>query len=428
MLVTCSPVLRLAQLGDGLSAFVHQLHIGAGLGHADAAGELLGRDRVAADHGAGFRQAIAFDDGAAGLFQPQLGHGALHGHAAPDRDLQVAPVHAVEVRVMGQPVEQGVHRREVVEDLALQVLEHRFQVARIGDQDVAPAGVHGQHHVHREREDMVERQRADAGDLLARLADVLQHRVEPGFALQRIGDDVAMQQHRTLADAGGAAGVLQHGNVLGPHRHRHKAAAAALGHGGLVAHGAGQLERGHQLLDLAHHIVDQQALEAQLIAHAAQHHMLHRRLGDALLQRVGEVFDDDDGLGAGVLELVLQFAGGVERVDVHHHIAGAQNGSHGHRVLRHIGHHDGHAVALFQAQRLQVGGKRLALPVHMAERNVLAHIGVGRAIGIGLEGLFHQRHQRGVARRVDICWHAFGIGCQPWTLCRHARGLHSVLF
>ena len=339
----------------------------------------------------------------------------------------MAPVHAVEVRVVGQAVEQRVHCREVVEHLALQVFEHRLQVTRIGDQDVAPAGVHGQHHVHRESEDVVQRQRADAGDLLACFADVVEHRVEPGFALQRVGDDVAVQQHRALADAGGATGVLQHGNVFRAHGHGHKTAVAALGHSALVAHGGRQLERGHQLFDLPHHVVDQQALEAQLIPHAAQHHMLHWRTGDALLQRMGEVFDDDDGFGAGVLELVFQLPRGVERVDVHHHIAGAQDGGHGHRVLRHVGHHDGHAVAFLQAQRLQIGRKRLALPVHMGERDVLAHIGVGGAIGIGLEGLLHQRHQGGVARGIDICRHAFGIGCQPWTLCRHARGLHCCI-
>ncbi len=43
------------------------------------------------------------------------------------------------------------------------------------------------------------------------------------------------------------------------------------------------------------------------------------------LQRGGEVFEDDDGLGAGVLQLVFQFARRVERVDVDHHVAGAQH-------------------------------------------------------------------------------------------------------
>jgi hypothetical protein len=112
---------------------------------------------------------------------------------------------------------------------------------------------------------------------------------------------------------------------------------------------------------------------------AAQHHVLDRRGGDALLQRVGEVLDDDDGLGAGVLQLVLQLARRVQRVDVHHHEAGAQDGGHGHRVLRHVGHHDGDAVALGQAQALQVGGEGAAQRIGLAVGDVLAHEAVGGA-------------------------------------------------
>ena len=169
----------------------------------------------------------------------------------------------------------------------------------------------------------------------------------------------------------------------------------ALGDGCVEAHGAGQVVGRHHLLDVAHHVVDQRALEqAQLVAHGAQHHVLDRRVRDALLQRGGEVLDDDDGLGAGVLELVLQLARRVQRVDVDHHQAGAQDAGHGHRVLRHVGHHDGDAVALGQAQALQIGGEGAAQAVGLGVGDVLAHEAVGRAAGVLLEALFHQRHQR----------------------------------
>ncbi|MCY1374626.1 hypothetical protein D9M69_619780 [compost metagenome] len=87
--------------------------------------------------------------------------------------------------------------------------------------------------------------------------------------------------------------------------------------------------------------------------------MLDRRVRDALLQRAGEVLDDDDRLGARILELVLQLARRVQRVHVDHHEAGTQDAGHRHRVLRHVGHHDGHTVALDQAQALQVGREGL---------------------------------------------------------------------
>ena len=75
--------------------------------------------------------------------------------------------------------------------------------------------------------------------------------------------------------------------------------------------------------------------------------MFDLRFCNALLQGDGKVFNDDDGFGARVFELVLKFTGGVQRIDVDHHQAGAQDGGHSHRVLRHVGHHDGHAVAFF---------------------------------------------------------------------------------
>jgi len=150
-------------------------------------------------------------------------------------------------------------------------------------------------------------------------------------------------------------------------------------------------------------------------------------VGDALLQRVGEVLDDDDGLGAGVLELVLQLARRVQRVDVDHHQAGAQDGGHGHRVLRHVGHHDGDAVALGQAQALQVGGEGVAQGIGLAIADFLAHEAVGRAVRVLAEALFHQLDERGVLRRVDVGRHAGRIGTEPGTV-HHACLLQIQTF
>ena len=134
--------------------------------------------------------------------------------------------------------------------------------------------------------------------------------------------------------------------------------------------------------------------------------MLDRRVRDALLQRGGKVLDDDNGLGTRVLELVFQFARRVQRVDVDHHKPGAQDGRHGDRVLRHIGHHDGHTVALDQAQALQVGGKSKAQGVRLRIADVLAHEAVGHTVGVLVEGLFHQRHKGRVLSRLDVSTHA----------------------
>ena len=78
--------------------------------------------------------------------------------------------------------------------------------------------------------------------------------------------------------------------------------------------------------------------------------MLYLRLGQALLQGDGKVLNDDNGFGAGVFELMFKLSWGVQRVDVDHHKTCSQDGGNGHWVLRHIGHHDGDAIAFFQTQ------------------------------------------------------------------------------
>ena len=113
---------------------------------------------------------------------------------------------------------------------------------------------------------------------------------------------------------------------------------------------------------------------------------------------------------------MLQLARGVQRVDVDHHVAGAQDAGHGGRVLRHVGHHDGHAVAARQTQALQVAGHGAALGVGLGVADVLAHEAVGGAVCKLLEALVHQRHQRRVLRGVDVGGNAFGVVLEPDAL------------
>ena len=108
---------------------------------------------------------------------------------------------------------------------------------------------------------------------------------------------------------------------------------------------------------------------------------------------------------------MFQLARCVQRVDVDHHKACAQHSGYNHGVLGNVGHHDGNPVALLHTQRLKIGRKSLALVIYVAKADVLAHVRVGRAWGIGLEGLLHQCHQGVVATVVDVCRYAFRIGC-----------------
>ena len=77
-------------------------------------------------------------------------------------------------------------------------------------------------------------------------------------------------------------------------------------------------------------------------------------LASTCLQRAGEILEDDDRLGAGVLQLVLELARRVQRIDVDHDHAGAQDAEQRDRVLQQVGRHDGDAIALRHAgQSLQ---------------------------------------------------------------------------
>ena len=78
-----------------------------------------------------------------------------------------------------------------------------------------------------------------------------------------------------------------------------------------------------------------------------------------LLQGMGKVLQHDDDLRARVLELMLQLARRVERVDVDHRHARSQRAEHRDRILQQVGHHQCHPIALGQADcALQVGAER----------------------------------------------------------------------
>src|SRR5690606_40728148 len=112
-------------------------HAAFGGGQRDADGaDLDVLHRVDRHHGAGFGHAVAFADGAAGDFLPALGGGQLQGHAPGEGQLEVGEVQTAEGFVVAQGHEQGVQADEAGERVVAQVLDHRRQVTRVGDQHV----------------------------------------------------------------------------------------------------------------------------------------------------------------------------------------------------------------------------------------------------------------------------------------------------
>jgi hypothetical protein len=126
--------------------------------------------------------------------------------------------------------------------------------ARVGDQQIAAPHAHRQHHIRVETEDMINRQRTDGEDLLA-LRNAFEGRLVPGLALQDVGDQIAVEQHSALADPRGAAGVLQHRDVIRPGLGGCEGLATPLGQRIIEAHGTWQFKRGHHFFDVTHHVI-----------------------------------------------------------------------------------------------------------------------------------------------------------------------------
>ena len=224
-----------------------------------------------------------------------------------------------------------------------------------------------------------------------------------------------MGQHGALGQAGGAAGVLQKRQVVeGGFEWFHLRCRAA-GKGGAHGDGAVDAPVRHHFLHVLDDEIDDPALgHRQHVADLGGDDVFDRRGLEHLLQGGGEVFHDHDRLGAGVLQLVLQFARGVERIDVDDDHAGAQDAENGDRILQQVGHHDGHAIALGQTrQGLQEGCEVARLAVEFRVTHLRAQIGVSGKIAELRAAVLEQVLDRLVGAVVDFRRNALGIVFEP---------------
>ena len=141
----------------------------------------------------------------------------------------------------------------------------------------------------------------------------------------------------------------------------------------------GQTEWGNRAPDMAQDKIDHWRLgPAQLIASASDDDGFDRRAANRLLERAGEVLQDDNRLRARIGELVAKFARRVQWVAVDDHIARAQRAERGDRILQQVRHHQRHAGALGQARDiLEVVRESAGLQIQFAIGNRLAHTDEG---------------------------------------------------
>ncbi|MNS13323.1 hypothetical protein D3C72_449160 [compost metagenome] len=361
--------------------------------------DLVGLRRVHRSHRAGLGHAIAFADGAAGHGLPALGHAQLQGHAAGQGDLQRREVQGTERLVVAQGNEQGVEADEAAELPLAQLLDHGRQVTRVADQDVVVADQHHCHAMKGEGIDVVQRQRGDQD--LATFIEVGAHQ-RP--ALQHVGHQVAVGQHRALGHAGGTTGVLQHRHVVGLRVGLGHRLALAQRQCVVEAYGTRQVVGRHHLLHVLDHAVDQQALERrQQVGHFGDDDVPDLGLGHHLLGQVGHVGQAHQGLGAGVVELVFHFPCGVQRVGVDHDQPGTHGTEYRHRVLQYVRQLHGNAVTRLEVgMLLQPGGKRPRQRIQLAISDSLAQVAKGRFVGKALAGLLEYRLDIGEFVRIDF--------------------------
>ena len=276
--------------------------VDAGQWQADGAAETCVVDRVVGADGAGLAHAPAFDHGGVGHLLPFACRAFGRCHATGLRHAQRRKVQRAELRVLQERVEQRVDRRQHVKRPLLQHLDKLWNVARVRYQRQVRALADGQQ-AQRERKDVVQRQRGNVV-CTAGIAQALQRRGKPGLGLQHGGNDVAVCQHRTFGQPGGAAGVLQKGGAIERRLAGCERVACALRQciakaRHLLPAGQRQHKGRHHLGQVAHRKGDPCAVgRAQQVAHRCQHHMAHSGARQHFGQRVGKVFQDDDGGGA----------------------------------------------------------------------------------------------------------------------------------
>ena len=308
--------------------------------------------RVEADHRAGLRQAVALVDDDAGHRLPLVGDRAQHRGAAAAGQLQARPVDLLAARVRHQPGIEGVHAHEDGGPRRLQRVDEGVEVARIRHQPVVGADREEGDEVHHQREDVVQRDRGD--DDLARgssasagmkalncstLATRLRCDSAAPFDSPVVPPVYCRNSRSSPLDATGVKGSFAPSASASAKRTLPARRASTGGLGSCLP------------------LPSPTPLVMTVFSWVLAEDLGHRGRHAA---------EDDDDLDARVVELVLQLARRVQRVDVHLRRAGADDAEKGDREGQQVGRHHRDAVALLHAELvLQVGGEVARQAVHV---------------------------------------------------------------
>ncbi|MCY1406633.1 hypothetical protein D9M71_219050 [compost metagenome] len=247
--------------------------------------------------------------------------------------------------------------------------------------------------------DVVQRQRRDKD-----FAAFLEVRAHQGTALQHVGHQVAVGQHRALGHSGGTAGVLQHGHIAAVRVGFLDRLALALAQRIVELDGVGQAVGRDHFLHVLDDTVDQYALDRwKDVAHFGDEDVLDACLGHDLFRQVRHVRQANQGLGTRVVELVFHFPCGVQRVGVDHDQPGANGTENDDGILQQVGHLHGDAIARLQVRMLlQVSGKGARQLVQFAIVQCFAKAAKSWLVGEALARLFQYRLNIRKLIRIDF--------------------------
>ena len=167
-----------------------------------------------------------------------------------------------------------------------------------------------------------------------------------GVALQNVGNQVPVSQHRALGHTRRAAGVLQHGEVIAVENFCAIRGFAARFQNGVQLERTGNRESRHHALHILDQEIDQCALGLRVeIGNLGDHNGLDLCAGQDRSSSLCDVGLHDHDLHIRIIELMLQLSLGVQWVGVDHHHARAQRAKAYHQILDKIRHLDRNAVA-----------------------------------------------------------------------------------
>ena len=347
---------------------------------------------IAGHHARAFGQAIAFDQlRSGGLFPAGLDRLGQR-RAARNAILQRGKIGLADGRMIEQRL---IHGRHAGHGHRLGALDRLQRIARIEARqhhDLAAAQHRAVEHAgigeHME-------QRQHAHDAVHRHRARIDH-----LDLPRIGGQVLVGQHGPLGRAGGAAGILQQGNVFGLRVIAGKFAAIV----DQIGPAGDRLVLGDRRdIGALEQAIGQTLGRRQPLGHRSDDQFFERAFFQHL-QRGGQQrrgIHGDEQPRAAVFHLMAQLRRAVEGREVHHHHARDHRAIIGRDIMGHIGQEQAHAVTGLHAEIGQAGGHLHGAGGQRGIAELAAHEIDQRRIGMVPHGRgehLRHRHRRKVLR------------------------------